>query len=144
MDQQGNVKDSAKPLVNRRTIALGAAWSVPVIVMATAAPAAAASGDVVTSGGGTGTRIVADKEVDFKLTFTSNVATTVSILSVTPDDTWTEVTPTAGPLPVVLSVAPGTAVYSFRLKRSNNAVGSYIVNYSVAGGPVQPASVTIA
>ena len=44
MDQQGNVKDSAKPLVSRRTVALGAAWSVPVIVMATAAPAAAASG----------------------------------------------------------------------------------------------------
>jgi hypothetical protein len=146
MEQQGNLKDGAKPLVSRRTVAIGAAWTAPVVLFAVASPSASASPlpqPVVTLGEGNAKKGPVTKTVDFSLTFSSDVATTVSIISVTPNEAWTKMT-SPDALPLVLSIGAGTAACAFTLKRSNNATGDYVVSYSVAGGPVRTAPVRIA
>jgi hypothetical protein len=139
MDQQGSVKGSAKPLVNRRTVALGAAWSVPVIVLATAAPAAAASAGpaVADAGGNTFTRTNNPKVTTFTAHLTASVATTITVTLITPNDgAW--VTPYPGPL----SLAGGANELTFVVDRGNNSdkAKSYTIFYDVAGG--SPSSVT--
>ena len=135
MDQQGNVNDSAKPLVNRRTVALGAAWSVPVIVLATAAPAAAASGDdrsavLATVLGEKGEAVGANRQVRFTLSFGSTVvgSNSVKIISIDGGGPWA-VLPTAA-----ATVDPTTPDAVFMLTRpDNNASLDVVVHYTVNG-----------
>ena len=142
MDQQGIVKDSGTPLVKRRTVALGAAWSVPVIVLATAAPAAAASGDAPV----VNATVVADKEpanqfgtkkVNFTMTLTNTGtgAGSVEVLSVTSSATTGTTTgvPTTVTVPVGGSV-PVTFSYTYE---GNAGTATYTISYRVGGGPVQ-------
>jgi hypothetical protein len=46
MNEPTSALSTHEPLIARRTIVKGAAWSLPVIALAVAAPAAAASGDI--------------------------------------------------------------------------------------------------
>jgi hypothetical protein len=45
MHNRDSVSDEVEPTIARRTVMKGAAWSLPVIALAVATPAAAASGD---------------------------------------------------------------------------------------------------
>ena len=147
MEQQGNVKGNGTSLVSRRTVALGAAWSVPVIVLATAAPAAAASGPVPV----VNASVVADKNaadkfgtktMDFVLTLTNTgtAAGSVAVLSVTSDAT----TGTMAGLPTTVTVPVGGSVpVDFSYTYSGNAgTATYTISYRTDGGPVQIVQVT--
>jgi len=147
MEQQGNGKDGGKPLVSRRTVALGAAWSVPVIVLATAAPAAAASGNAPA----VAASVVADKDpanqfgtkkMNFVLTLTNSgsAAGSVQVLSVTSDAT----TGSAVGVPTTVSVPVGGSVpVSFSYTYSGNAgTATYTISYRTDSGPVQIVQVT--
>jgi hypothetical protein len=69
--------------INRRTIAKGVAWTVPVVIVATAAPAAAASGGLsFTAQRVTGNIVVT-------VLNNNGVNTTVALVSVTPGTGWT-------------------------------------------------------
>jgi hypothetical protein len=103
--------------IDRRTIAKGVAWTVPVVIVATAAPAAAASGDVhvqpaATAGGQNGRTMT--------FTFDSHlaVAGTVSITGVSDSSDWTSTT--AGP--TAIGARPATA--QLTLQRKNNKASS--------------------
>jgi hypothetical protein len=134
MNQQGNVKDSAKPLVNRRTVALGAAWSVPVIVMATAAPAAAASAGnrsaaLATATGEKGEAVGTNRKVTFILSFGSIVGSnSVAITSIDGGGPWA-VLPTAA---VTVDAAHPSAPFALT-RPDNNATLSVVVHYTVNG-----------
>jgi hypothetical protein len=75
------MKDIVKSSVSRRTIVKGAAWSVPAIVVATAAPAMAAT-PIVTIGVGLACKHPGNgdtKHYHFELTVTNNGGTTSTI-----------------------------------------------------------------
>jgi hypothetical protein len=136
MDQQGKVKDSAKPLVNRRTVALGAAWSVPVIVMATAAPAAAASGVgnrsalLATATGEKGEAVGLNRQVSFILSFGSIVGSnSVAITSIDGGGPWAGV-PTAA---VTIDAAHTSAPFSVTRPDTDNSTLTVLVHYTVNG-----------
>ncbi|NYG07548.1 hypothetical protein BJ986_002035 [Phycicoccus badiiscoriae] len=142
MDEQGSSRDGARPLLSRRSVALGAAWSVPVILLATAAPAAAASGVAPVIGA----RLVADKQpanqfgqkaMDFVMTLTNtgNAAGSVQVLSVTSSAT----TGSTVGVPTTVTVPAGDKVdVSFSYIYTGNAgTATYTVSYRTDGGPVQ-------
>ncbi|TPG19107.1 hypothetical protein [Pedococcus bigeumensis] len=144
MDQQGNVKDSAKPLVSRRTVALGAAWSVPVIVMATAAPAAAASAGnhsavLATATGEKGEAVGSNRQVSFILSFGSIVGSNlVKITSIEGGGPWT-VLPTAA---VTVDAAHPAAPFSLTRPDTDNSTLTVVVHYTV-NGVAHTVSVTV-
>ena len=144
MDQQGNVQDSAKPLVSRRTVALGAAWSVPVIVMATAAPAAAASvanrsAALATATGDKGVAVGGNREVTFILSFGAIVGSnTVSITSIDGGGPWTGL-PTAT---ATVDAAHPSAPFSVTRPDTNNSTLTVLVHYSL-NGVAHTVSVTV-
>ena len=144
MDQQGNVKDSAGPLVNRRTVALGAAWSVPVIVMATAAPAAAASVDnrravLATATGEKGEAVGANRQVTFILSFASIVGSnSVVITSIDGGGPW-QVLPTAT---ATVDATHTSVPFSVTRPDTNNASLKVVVHYTLNGVP-HTVSVTV-
>ena len=147
MDQQGTVRDSGTPLVNRRTVALGAAWSVPVIILATAAPAAAASGAVpVVNATVVADKVAADKfgtkTMNFVMTLTNTgtAAGSVEVLSVTSDAT----TGTSLGVPTTVTVPVGSSVpVSFSYTYEGNAgTATYTISYRTGGGLVQIVPVT--
>ena len=135
MDQQGNVKDSARPLVSRRTVALGAAWSVPVIVMATAAPAAAASvenrqASLATATGDKGVAVGSNRQVTFILSFGSIVGSnSVAITSIDGGGPWA-VLPTAA---VTVDSAHPSAPFSLTRPDTNNSTLTVVLHYTVNG-----------
>lgn len=144
MDQQGNVKESAKPLVNRRTVALGAAWSVPVIIMATAAPAAAGSGVInnavlATATGEKGEAVGANREVTIVLSFGAIVGTnSVAITSIDGGGPWTGL-PTAN---ATVDAAHPSVPFLLTRPDTNNSTLTVVVTYTV-NGVTNTVSVTI-
>ena len=144
MDQQGNVKDSAKPLVNRRTVALGAAWSVPVIVLATAAPAAAGSTEsrgavLATITGEKGEAVGSNRKVTFILSFGSIVGSnSVAITSIDGGGPWA-VLPTAA---ATIDATHTSAPFSLTRPDTNNSTLTVVVHYTVNGVP-HTVSVTV-
>jgi hypothetical protein len=134
--------------ISRRAVGLGAAWSVPVILVAVAAPAAAASQDLSTALTGALVALrdpsgkFGNKHIEFTLTLTnaSAGATTVEVLSVSSD---------GGPgithgLPTTVVVpAGGSQVVTFSFDISGNAgKATYTASYRVSG-VVKTATATI-
>src|SRR6476659_7520742 len=87
--------ESAAPTMrelDRRTIAKGVAWTVPVVIVATAAPAAAGSTtpSTTTFVSATGRQNGLSVNANFTLFFSGSPSSTVVITSVTSTgDTWT-------------------------------------------------------
>lgn len=134
MGEQGTGAASAKPQVSRRTVALGAAWSVPVIMVATAAPAVAASGDVnavlATATAEKGEAVGPNREVTFVLSFVAIVGVnSVAITSIDGGGPWTGL-PTA-----TATVDAATPSVAFLLSRveTNNSTLTVLVHYTVNG-----------
>lgn len=109
--------------IDRRTIAKGVAWSVPVVIVATAAPAAAASGHItMTSLSG---KVAGQSgNVQFKATFTNPGQATALAISISPNDGWS-------PQPVTVSVPAGTNQVSFSATRDKSSTRTtYTISYT--------------
>lgn len=143
MGEQGTGAVSAKPQVSRRTVALGAAWSVPVIMVATAAPAAAASGNANATVSGAGSMVHGTSQnytltVPFQLTGTVGAQATVTITSVTTETQSGTVPFTPVPQTVTLTVGGQTNAIYLLLRGGNNSGPTVLVKYSVNGVPQTP------
>lgn len=144
MDTQDTTVEAGRgPLVSRRTVAIGAAWSVPVIIAATAAPAAAAS--VVPAQSATGT-LVHGTGKNYTLTLFFNLPAgsqeVVTITSVVAGSGKT--LSTFGPVSqsqTVTSEAPD-AVYALT-RTGDNLATTAVVTYTVDGGQPQQLTLTI-
>lgn len=137
MDEQGPLKQAqlAATVVSRRTINLGAAWSVPVIVGALAAPAAAgspvldpASASLATASARKGISVDGNRQVSFTLVFANVTGSNTVVITAVTDGPWSTL-PTAGV--TVTSASPSA---SFLLSRpDNNSVMHVDVTYTVNG-----------
>jgi hypothetical protein len=129
----------AKRPISRRAVGLGAVWSVPVILTAVAAPAAAASvaPDAKVAGTVTADKVAADqfgtKHVNFVLTRTNTgaAAGTAHILSVASDGI--QGTQKALPMTVVVPVGSDTVVNFSYEYVGNAATANYTITYEVSG-----------
>ena len=110
--------------INRRTIAKGVAWTVPVIMIATAAPAAAASGNAATP---STVRLVADELGSISVFFSSVTGTpTVQITGVTGLNV-------ASFDSASRPVAAGGTTFSLTRSNNGNFTGTVTVTFQVAG-----------
>lgn len=117
--------------IDRRTIAKGVAWTVPVVIVATAAPAVAASGvtEALTAVKDSGSSAWYTLRLAITNGRTTNVQ--VDLLSLSP-------APAKGDtknFPASTSVAPGSGGLTFSLK--GQAGATYTLFYKVAGGQKQ-------
>ena len=127
------------PQVSRRSVARGAAWSVPLVAVGVAAPAFAASGAKVRvtavtvcqcAGGGT-------KRYALTATFVNSTASPITLNSVV----ITEASNTIqNQTPLSTVVAPGTSMVTFYFNRQNNAAsGTFTVTFTTSpASPTQP------
>lgn len=145
--------DAASPgrqaLVSRRSLALGAAWSVPVIIAATAAPAAAASvPPAVLTDTGTGT-LVHSTSSNYILTLLFTVAglpkaaSTVTVTKVsTVDQSGTTIFFTPVPQSATVSASSPNAVWTVT-RQGNDSGKTATILYTVNNGPVLTSIVTV-
>jgi hypothetical protein len=143
MGEQGNNVKDARPLVSRRSVALGAAWSVPVVMVATAAPAAAASAGADGRATGTGSMVKGTAQnytltLPFILTGAAGSEVTVTITSVTTETQSGTVPFTVVPQTVTLTVGGQTSAIYALLRGGNNSGPTVTVQYSVNGVPQSP------
>ena len=143
METQGQTEAGRTPLVSRRTVAIGAAWSVPVIIAATAAPAAAAS--IVPAQSATAT-LVHGTGKNYTLTLFFNLpagsSEVITITSVVAGSGTTLSTFGSVPQSQTVTTAAPDAIYA--LKRSgDNSATTAVVTYTVDGGLPQQITVTI-
>ncbi|WP_270886333.1 hypothetical protein [Pedococcus sp. 5OH_020] len=145
MQEQGPHKAArdAATLVSRRTVNLGAAWSVPVIVGAFAAPAAAGSTVVPATpilGSVTaqkGQAVDGNRQVTFYFSFADVKGSYSVVLTALTGGPWATL-PT-----VAVMVTPSAPTASFLLTRpDNNATTHETVTYTV-NGITQTATVRI-
>ena len=113
--------------IDRRTIAKGVAWTVPVVIVATAAPAAASSHDLgAIAVGGTRGGTPQNRNVTITVSLAAGTGTREVRIESLPGAGITSMLPT----PAVR--ATGTSAV-FILNRSNNGAGPYTVSVSVDG-----------
>jgi hypothetical protein len=128
---------AARRPISRRAVGLGAAWSVPLILTAVAAPAAAASNTApppVIGVQRTADKVASAKRVDFTLTFSNpgGSPVTVDVLSISSTGGGA---PAPGGIPTSVIVPNGgTASVSFSWNYGNNAAtATYTITYRVSG-----------
>lgn len=133
-----DVEDRLPSRISRRTIVKGAAWTTPVIVLATAAPAAAASRAVEVTAGMTAQKNADGKFGAKNVTFTvpfhnsGGQAATVEVLTLSLDGTTlTGITGIPGTF-VVAAGATVTQTYVWYYG-DNAATGTYTLSYTVDG-----------
>ncbi|WP_265444895.1 hypothetical protein [Flexivirga meconopsidis] len=126
------VNKSSQSKISRRTVAKGAAWTVPAVALAASAPAASASPatcDVRITG--VGVKYPTEKSVEFDFTVNNNSGASqdITIVSIEgPANTvWSNVSPGVVPVPAGESTAVVTA------DRTNNANGDAVITYRVCG-----------
>jgi hypothetical protein len=154
MSKNEDLGDTEPRGISRRTVAIGAAWAVPVIALATASPAFAASNGVITVNGngcklpGSSSPIPKGNAFKMVATNTTNSSVSVTIGAVTLNGT-----PLANVKIVDLDtcsllsnpfdVPANTTFSNLALLTSdapNSQNGSLVVNYTVSGGSGQPAT----
>jgi hypothetical protein len=143
MDTQEQSEAGRAPLVSRRTVAIGAAWSVPVIMAATAAPAAAAS--IVPAQSATAT-LVHGTGKNYTLTLFFNLpagsSEVITITSVVAGSGKTLSTFGDVPQSKTVTAAAPDAIYALTRSGDNSATTA-VVTYTVDGGLPQQITVTI-
>lgn len=143
METQGQAEAARTPLVSRRTLAIGAAWSVPVIIAATAAPAAAAS--IVPTLSATGT-LVHGTGKNYTLTLFFNLpagsSEVITITSVVAGSGKTLSTFGDTPQSKTVTTAAPDAIYALT-RSGDNLATTAVVTYTVNGGLPQQITVTI-
>jgi hypothetical protein len=144
MDTQDTTVEAGRaPLVSRRTVAIGAAWSVPVIIAATAAPAAAASAVAALAATGT---LVKTTGQNYTLTLFFDLpagsSDLITVTSVVADSGKTR--STFGPVPASKTVTTASPDAVFALSRNGqNSATTAVVTYTVNGGLPQQLTVAI-
>ena len=139
------LNESAAPTareIDRRTIAKGVAWTVPVVIVATAAPAAAGSANPspTTFVSSTGHQNGLSVKANFTLFFTGSASSTVVITSVTSTgDTWTWPT---GPL-ALSAGSKGQLKTTFTGSRTRSTAATVTITFKIDGGFEQTTTVTI-
>jgi len=128
--------------VSRRTVVRGATWAVPVVMVATAVPAFAASQLVSVNSAGVGCHVVQNPPdvIRAYITFTGADGTLVSVTGVTTDNA----TPTN--LPVSGAIASGSweAEIQFQTTAAFQYAGRVLtVSYTANSQPQPTASVVI-
>lgn len=127
------------PLVSRRAVAIGAAWTVPVIITAVAAPAASASTLPALAPSASMVHVKGSTYA-LTLTFPAGTSTVVSIISIVPESagtssgtfTWTPANQVAAPSA------------QFSVDRSgDNSAGVVDVTYTAGGGAPRTIPVTL-
>ena len=138
--------ETGKRLVSRRALNIGAAWSVPVILTAVAAPTASASplgggnqsATLGTAVADKGEAVSGNRQVTFSLTFTNVVGSNSVQITAVSGYVWAEL-PTQ-----VVWVTADHPVASFMLTRpdTENSATTLVVTYTL-NGAVQTASVIV-
>lgn len=143
--QESTVEAGRGPLVSRRAVAIGAAWTVPVIITAVAAPSASASVLPALSATGTLTKVKAS-DYTLRLLFTppagsSEIITITSVVAASgnPPSTFDEVPQSQTQ---TVTTASPYAVFSLSRNGDNKSVTA-LVTYQVNGGPAQQVPVSI-
>jgi len=125
---------AADALLSRRTINLGAAWSVPVVLAAVAAPAAAGSSTPSASFGTIsaekGEAVGSNRQVVFTLVFTDVVGDNkIAITGLSIGGPWQSL-----PTPEVTVTSDNTAAIFTLLRPDNNAsLQNVTVTYTING-----------
>lgn len=129
--------------VSRRTVAKGAAWALPVVAFAEAAPAASASTvnqvcSVTVVGAGVKQTRGKNVTISFSVQNSGSVVENVSFASIVgpANVTW------SGPTPSSWPAGPGQSSQDVQLSRGNNASGVATVTLQVCGHSV-PVNVSI-
>jgi hypothetical protein len=115
--------------IDRRTIAKGVAWTVPVVIVATAAPAAAASGGVTPSAVRSGTNLV------FTFVNDGSQPVKVVITSISTGSGWAT--------PTKQENIPGGQSRSVSLADKSAGATTVIVTYTVDGAGPYTTSVAV-
>ena len=131
--------ETSKQGISRRTVVAGTAWAVPAIVVASAAPAMAASGPVVLSGvacKGPGQSGEFEFAYYFQVTLTNNTASsqTYTFNSITINGSQPPLTSIA-PNPVVVAPQTITVVTLLAQGSTNSANGTAVLAYMIGGVP---------
>lgn len=125
------MQDSLKSGVSRRTVVAGAAWTVPAIVVASAAPAMAAT-PVVTIGVGVACKHPGNpKHYHFNLTVTNNggITTTVTITEITLVPTSGQTVTFVEPAPFDIAAKGTKCVVVDSDLTANSSNGTLVVSY---------------
>jgi len=125
------------PQVSRRSVARGAAWSVPLVAVGVAAPAFAASGATVRATAiavcqctGQGT-----KKYALTVTFTNSTASLVNLTNVVISESSNTIMNQNSTIGAV-SAGPATTALTFYFNRqSNGANGTFTITYNAPGFP---------
>lgn len=139
------LNESAAPTareIDRRTIAKGVAWTVPVVIVATAAPAAAGSANPsnTTFVSSTGHQNGLSSNANFTLFFTGSASSTVEVTGLTSaGDTWTWPT---GPL-ALSAGSKGSLKTTFTGSRARSTAATVTITFKIDGGFAQTTEVTI-
>lgn len=140
------LNESAAPTareIDRRTIAKGVAWTVPVVIVATAAPAAAGSTDPSSTTkfvSSTGHQNGLSSNANFTLFFTGSASSTVEVTGLTSaGDTWTWPT---GPL-ALSAGSKGQLKMTFTGSRTRSTAATVTITFKIDGGFAQTTEVTI-
>jgi hypothetical protein len=126
------------PQVSRRSVARGAAWSVPLVAVGVAAPAFAASGSRVTAtditvcqcaGGGV-------KRYQVSVTFTNSSASPINLTGIEILEGGVPV-PTQNTATGTVNAGTDVMLTFYVTRQSNGATGTFGINYTVPGFPQQ-------
>jgi len=130
----------SSPQVSRRSVARGAAWSVPLVAVGVAAPAFAASGSAVNVASlevcqcvGQGT-----KKYALTVTFSNSTSTPVTLSNVVVSEAGNAISNQSPPASttVVVAGATTTVIYYFN-RQSNGATGTFAIAFTPGSQPRQ-------
>lgn len=140
LKDDARVDGSARALrdIDRRTIAKGVAWAVPVVIVATAAPAAAASGAVQITALSANLDPATGAITVSGTVSSTGVDNTITFLSASRGDSSTQVN-------LSKALAKGSSnAFSFVAPSSGGVANTYVLTYSINGGAAQTFSFTAA
>lgn len=128
--------------IDRRTIAKGVAWTVPVVIVATAAPAAAASQNTIFVSA-TGKYNGKSNNATFTLFFSGSSTSKVAITAVTSlGEVWTGWI--AGPQPLAASGSQLQLSFTANRPGKVNTAVTVTIMFKIDDGAEQPATVNLA
>jgi hypothetical protein len=125
------------PQVSRRTVARGAAWSVPLVAVGVAAPAFAASGSTVNVTSLTVCQCVGQgtKKYALTVTFSNSTASSVNLTDVVVTESSNTIMNQNSTVGTVDAGPTTTALTFYFNRQSNGANGTFTITYNAPGLP---------
>jgi hypothetical protein len=128
------------PQVSRRSVARGAAWSVPLVAVGVAAPAFAASGSTVNVTSLTVCQCVGQgtKKYALTVTFSNSTATPVTLSDIVVSEVGNTISnQSPAPSTAVDVTAPTTTVTYYFNRQNNGASGTFSIAFTPGSQPRQ-------